>query len=131
MITDINSEDRLVQRTFADHLENVLGWESVSTNQACCAVIPRSDRAHFIHAFLFFRENKEQLMSLSAGAAQNNISQQIIRAYEMLLPSRPLMDAFVDSLMPVFQQWLNLQRQDRKLRATRDLLLPRLMSGEI
>jgi type I restriction enzyme R subunit len=29
MITDINSEDRLVQQTFADHLEKVLGWDSV------------------------------------------------------------------------------------------------------
>src|SRR3569832_495001 len=29
MITDINSEDRLVQQTFAEHLEKVLGWESV------------------------------------------------------------------------------------------------------
>ena len=29
MITDINSEDRLVQRTFADHLEKTLGWESL------------------------------------------------------------------------------------------------------
>ena len=29
MITDINSEDRLVQNTFADHLEKRLGWESV------------------------------------------------------------------------------------------------------
>jgi type I restriction enzyme R subunit len=28
-ITSINSEDRLVQKTFADHLEQVLGWESV------------------------------------------------------------------------------------------------------
>jgi type I restriction enzyme R subunit len=28
-LTDINSEDRLVQRTFADHLERSLGWESV------------------------------------------------------------------------------------------------------
>jgi type I restriction enzyme R subunit len=27
--TDINGEDRLVQITFADHLENVLGWDSV------------------------------------------------------------------------------------------------------
>lgn len=27
--TDINSEDRLVQATFADHLEKVLGWDSV------------------------------------------------------------------------------------------------------
>lgn len=29
MITGINSEDRLIQQTFADHLEKVLGWDSV------------------------------------------------------------------------------------------------------
>lgn len=29
MITDIHSEDRLVQATFADHLRDVLGWESI------------------------------------------------------------------------------------------------------
>ena len=29
MITDINSEDRLVQATFAEYLQNTLGWDSV------------------------------------------------------------------------------------------------------
>lgn len=29
MITDSNSEGQLVQQTFADHLRNFLGWESV------------------------------------------------------------------------------------------------------
>lgn len=29
MITDINNEDRLVQKTFAEHLEKALGWDSV------------------------------------------------------------------------------------------------------
>ena len=29
MITDINSEDRLVQQTFAEHLRDRLGWESL------------------------------------------------------------------------------------------------------
>ena len=28
MITDINSEDRLVQATFAEHLHDLQGWES-------------------------------------------------------------------------------------------------------
>jgi type I restriction enzyme R subunit len=28
MFTDINSEDRLVQKTFADYLHDTLGWES-------------------------------------------------------------------------------------------------------
>lgn len=29
MITDINSEDRAVQRTFAEYLETQLGWDSL------------------------------------------------------------------------------------------------------
>jgi len=29
VITDINSEDRLVQKAFADHLHDVIGWESI------------------------------------------------------------------------------------------------------
>ena len=29
MITDINSEDRAVQQTFADYLEKSLGWDSL------------------------------------------------------------------------------------------------------
>jgi type I restriction enzyme R subunit len=34
MITGINSEDRLVQQTFAAHLEQVLGWESLYAHNA-------------------------------------------------------------------------------------------------
>jgi type I restriction enzyme S subunit len=102
-----------------------------ATNQACCAVMPKDDRAHFVHSFLFFRENKSQLMALSAGAAQNNISQQIIREYNMLMPPKSLMRVFVGALKPVFGQLLNLSRQNKKLREARDLLLPRLMSGEV
>ena len=33
-LTDINSEDRLVQQTFADHLEKVLGRGSAYANNA-------------------------------------------------------------------------------------------------
>lgn len=29
MITNVNSEDRLVQQTLADHLLDILGWDSV------------------------------------------------------------------------------------------------------
>ena len=102
-----------------------------ATNQACCALFPKDSRAHYVHAFLFLRENKENLVSLSAGAAQNNISQQIVRAYAMMMPAKLLVESFVEALNPVFDQWLNLHRQNQKLRTARDLLLPRLMSREI
>lgn len=104
---------------------------AATTNQACCAILPKDIRAHYIHAFLFFRESKEQLRSLSAGAAQKNISQEIIRDFRMVLPAKHVMEVFIESLNPAFNQWLNLEQQNYKLRAARDLLLPRLMSGEM
>ncbi len=36
--TDINTEDRLVQKTFAKHLEQRLGWEKIYAwnEETCC-----------------------------------------------------------------------------------------------
>jgi type I restriction enzyme S subunit len=104
---------------------------TAATNQACCAVLKKDPRGHFAHAFLFFRENKDVLVSLSAGAAQKNISQQIVRGVPMLMPANALMSMFTEIVSPVFDQILNLQLTNQKLRQARDLLLPRLMSGEL
>lgn len=102
-----------------------------ATNQACCSIIPNHPNAHYIHAFLFFRENKQGLMNLSQGSAQNNISQEIIKTYPMVLPTEMLMSQFVDYSKPVFRQIKNLSLQNRQLKQARDLLLPKLMSGAI
>ena len=41
MITDINSEDRLVQATFAKRLQDVLGWESAGDGDTfLCQIRP-------------------------------------------------------------------------------------------
>lgn len=48
----------------------------------------------------------------------------------VLVPPRHLLAAFNDAAEPMFAQKHNLWLQNRKLRAARDLLLPRLMSGE-
>jgi hypothetical protein len=41
MITDINSEDRLVHETFAKHLHEKLGWDGVYAwnNHPCCILV--------------------------------------------------------------------------------------------
>jgi len=38
---------------------------------------------------------------------------------------------FEETIAPMFRQVSNLMEQNQRLRAARDLLLPRLMSGEI
>ena len=102
-----------------------------ATNQACCALIPKHESASYTHSFLFLREHKQQLINLSQGAAQNNISQTIIKSFPMVMPRKLLMLEFVDSVTPIFDQIHNLQQQTDKLQQARDLLLPRLMNGEI
>ncbi len=102
-----------------------------ATNQACCALFPRDSRTHFIFGALYFRDQREHLIALAQGAAQTNISQQVIRALPMRVATPSLMLAFTESILPAFEQMKTLKRQNQKLRAARDLLLPRLMSGEI
>lgn len=102
-----------------------------ASNQACCALIPSDSRANYVFAFLFFRENKEILKGLSQGAAQNNINQQTIREFRMVMPSETIMEAFLDYAKPIMEQIKVLQLQVSQLTKARDLLLPRLMNGEI
>jgi type I restriction enzyme S subunit len=54
-----------------------------------------------------------------------------MQAYPVALPSSGLLSAFEGALEPLLSQLKTLSFSSRKLRAARDLLLPRLMSGEI
>jgi type I restriction enzyme S subunit len=49
----------------------------------------------------------------------------------ILVPTSLLVDAFNEFAEPLLAQAHSLQQQNQKLRSARDLLLPRLMSGEI
>jgi type I restriction enzyme, S subunit len=100
-------------------------------NQACCALKPKSENSNFIHAYLFLNENKSGFVGLGKGAAQNNISQEIIKNYTMVMPKTSIMDQFVDMLSPAFKQIEVLTKQISQLTQARDILLPKLMSGEI
>lgn len=103
--------------------------ESAACNQACCAIIPKKDLSNEIFAYLFFKDNKIRLKSLSQGAAQNNVNQQVIREYPMILPSKNVMFQFMTHADPIMNAVKNLSLTNSNLIKARDLLLPRLMNG--
>jgi type I restriction enzyme S subunit len=49
----------------------------------------------------------------------------------MLVPDGTVTDAFAALVDPMMDMVLNLQGQNRHLRATRDSLLPKLLSGQL
>jgi type I restriction enzyme S subunit len=102
-----------------------------ATNQACCAILEDTPSFGHSYAFLYLLENRNELINLGMGAAQQNISQRVIKNFKMLKPTTPILRRFNDSVDPIFDYIKVLQSQVANLRRTRDLLLPRLISGEV
>lgn len=102
-----------------------------TTNQACCAILNSRDLFGHAYAFLYLLLNREKIISLGMGAAQQNISQQVIKGFEILKPLPEVMIAFNNIIDPILEVIKVLQHKNANLRRTRDLLLPKLISGEI
>jgi len=63
----------------------ILGIDA-TTNQAVCYLIPEKDKADSRYIFHALQQKLPEFISRSVGGAQPNISQQIIRETEVLLP---------------------------------------------
>jgi type I restriction enzyme, S subunit len=64
-------------------------------------------------------------------AAVPGVNRNVLHAIEVLSPSRRLRESFAEIVEPMYRQISLLRTHSEKLRAARDLLLPRLMNGEI
>jgi type I restriction enzyme S subunit len=85
-----------------------------------------------IHAAINSDERKRQLLSYAQkGSTREALTKEMISAFEVALPTETLMRQFGEIAHTCFLQRENLAIQNQKLRTARDLLLPRLMSGEI
>lgn len=85
---------------------------------------------HYFGAAVMAWEPRFSTMGRGA-TNQTELSPGAIGEAEILLPPRTLVEQFESFAEPLSQQVTNLTAQNQKLRIARDLLLPRLMSGEI
>jgi type I restriction enzyme, S subunit len=77
-------------------------------------------------------EWEPRFSTMGRGATnQTELSRSQIGGIEILVPAQSLKGQFEEFAAPSFRQVAILMEQNEKLRAARDLLLPRLMSGEI
>ena len=71
------------------------------------------------------------LLGQSVGATMQHIRRSALDGHLMSVPDGTVTDAFAALVDPMMDMVLNLQGQNRHLRATRDSLLPKLMSGHL
>jgi len=85
--------------------------------------------------FLFFYFNskkfKEHCLSRADSATVLNLKNDHIYEIKMAIPEDNILDEFNGLVLPVFKKSREIENENQKLTALRDLLLPKLMSGEI
>ncbi|MEX5609203.1 restriction endonuclease subunit S [Pseudomonas protegens] len=85
--------------------------------------------------FLYFATTTDDFVAFltnnATGAAYPAVSGSTFEKAELLIPPAPLLKNFGDATNPMAEQIHTLQRKVQNLRRTRDLLLPRLLSGQI
>ena len=81
--------------------------------------------------FALFLLREMDLRKYNGGASVPTLDRKSVHRVEVLIPTSLLLRLFDEFAADVFAQIKNLDVQNQKLRAARDLLLPRLMSGEI
>jgi type I restriction enzyme S subunit len=74
---------------------------------------------------------QKKLETIANGVAQQNLSPIETGKIETILPNSQDMKYFAEACNPLLNQILLLFVKNGNLRRTRDLLLPKLISGEI
>lgn len=85
--------------------------------------------------FLYFATTTDDFVAYltnnATGAAYPAVTAPTFEKADLLVPSPALLTKFGDATIPMAEERHTLQRQIQNLRRTRDLLLPRLLSGQI
>jgi type I restriction enzyme, S subunit len=93
------------------------------------------ESAPFSKAYLYYTlsgpSGQQMVAELNNGVAQPNVSVQAVKRYRILVPSHPVLKQFEEFVDPIWKEGTLLHAKCDNLRITRDLLLPKLISGKL
>lgn len=107
-----------------------LAQTEMAMNQSCYALVSKYPINQY---FLYFAlvEGVEQFRSRAVGAVFDAIIRDTFKLIPFLVPSEKIIQAFTEHVSVILHQIDILSSMVRQLTKSRDLLLPRLMSGEV
>lgn len=102
----------------------------VATNQGFINVVPHDER---MRMYLLFNlmSRVEEIRGNAKGTTYPEISKGRFRMMDIVLPENALMEEFSGIVSDIIRQVWYLKRPTLQLAEARDLLLPRLMNGEV
>jgi len=105
--------------------------EQSQFNQQINAIVCNK-KEHIHYLYFKFKSLKEYLEALgSNGATMGNVNKNKFENIEVLKPDDKLLEKYNGFSEPIFKEILNIQLSNEKLKEARDILLSKLIMGEI
>lgn len=103
------------------------------TNQQINSIVPKSlIFSEYLYLYLSQSEINKYMKNLaSGGSATLNMNTGTFSSIEILKPNENIICFFNEKIASLFEKILNNDMENLKLAQTRDLLLPKLLSGEL
>ena len=102
-------------------------------NVALAKVFPKKRYfREFLRCYLSSRTFYEGINNKGGRSAQAGFNQSDINSFELDFPiDEAIVQKFENTVAPMFEQRLQLRKENQRLASLRDTLLPKLMSGEL
>lgn len=107
-----------------------LAQKPMAMNQSCYAVVPKQNLDN-LFLFLSLKNAVEYVKQVATGGVFNAIVIETFKVIPFVQPTAGLTEDFGKAVRPLFDQIETLILQNSELMKSRDLLLPKLMSGQL
>ena len=103
--------------------------KKIVIGRGLCAIRSKSGKQAFV-----FQQLKEQFKeedTMGGGTIFKSVTKDDMNGIKFLVPPEELLKSFEEIMTPIFTELKNLTIKNVNLHRTRDLLLPKLVSGEV
>jgi len=85
----------------------------------------------FMYQFLNSAYFQNKILNMASGSAQPNFGPVHLKQIEVLVPDQNVLNMFSNAANPIYERIIANMSENQTLTSLRDLLLPKLMSGEV
>lgn len=107
-----------------------LAQTAMAMNQSCYALVARPPLDQY-YLYFALKDGVEHFRSRAVGSVFDAIIRDTFKLIPFVVPDAKLIGFFSEHVSPIIQQIDVLFESIRKLQTARDLLLPKLMNGEV
>jgi type I restriction enzyme S subunit len=107
-----------------------LAQKPMAMNQSCYALVAR-EPINQLYLYFAMQAGIQQVKSRAVGAVFDAIIKDTFKVIPFLIPPKGRVEEFTDFVQPILAQIDTLMISTERLVQARDILLPKLMSGEI